>query len=84
MYQVFVKLAEAQSTPMAGPCTFPTKEERDEYVNGPESVIYWYHFSEWDDWHLWRRGGAWQRTEKPSAADVVPEPPEITPQDRRW
>lgn len=81
MYQVFVKLAEPRSTPMAGPLTFVSAEERKAYVKGP--LVYWYHFAEEDDWHTWRRGGAWNATRPPGPADRVNEPPEIT-EDDRW
>lgn len=84
MYQAFVKLAEPRGTAMAGPVTFPTAEEREAYVNGPDSIVYWYHFSEDEDWHLWRRGGAWKRTQEPTVADRKNTPPEITDKDRRW
>ena len=66
---------------MAGPLTFASAEEREAYVKGP--AVYWYHYVEEDDWFLWQRGGAWNATQEPSRADVVPEPPEIT-EDDRW
>ena len=81
IYQVFVKTAEPRSSPMRGPFSFPTTEARQEYVSGPD--IYWYHYAEEDDWHLWRRGGAWQATSSPGPADRQPVPPEIT-EDDRW
>lgn len=84
MYGVMVKLSESRNSNMAGPVNFATATEREQYVNGPDSIIFWYHFVEEDDWHLWRRGGAWKRTQQPAAADKVPDPPEITPDDRRW
>jgi hypothetical protein len=82
-YQAMVKLSENRNSAMAGPVGFATKEEREVYVNGPESIVFWYFYPEDDGWD-WRRGGAWARTYKPTAADNVPEPPAITPDDRRW
>jgi hypothetical protein len=84
MYGVLVKLGESRASPAAGPLHFATKEERNEYVNGPNSIVYWFHEVEEDDWHLWRRGGAWKRTQEPTAADRENTPPEITDKDRRW
>jgi hypothetical protein len=81
MYQTFVKFGESRSTKMFGPFSFPNTEERQAYVNGDE--VYWYHFSEEDDWNLWKRGGAWNATATPGKADVVPAPPQIT-EDDRW
>jgi len=83
MYEVMVKLSESRNSNMAGPVRFVSKEERHEYVHGPESIVYWYFYPEDDGWD-WRRGGAWKRTQQPSSADVVPAPPEITDKDRRW
>ncbi len=80
MYQCFVRLSEARSSAMAGPLSFPTAEERAAYVKGPR--VYWYHYSEDDDWHTWRRGGAWAATAQPGPADIIPDPPEITEEDR--
>lgn len=75
-----MKTAEPRSAPAYGPLSFPTAEARQAYVSGPG--IYWYHFAEEDDWHLWRRGGAWRATAEAGPADHVPEPPEITEEDR--
>ncbi len=83
MYQVLVKLGESRNSPAAGPLNFVTSEERDKYVKGPDSIVFWYFYPEDDNWD-WRRGGAWKRTERESAADRVPPPPEITDKDRRW
>lgn len=81
MWQVFVKFAESRNAAMAGPYSFPGKEARQEFVKGP--AVYWYHFAEEEDWHLWRRGGAWEATQEAGPADRVNEPPEIT-EDDRW
>jgi hypothetical protein len=81
VYQVFVKLAEPRSSSVAGPLSFPSAEERAEYVKGP--AVFWYHYAEEDDWMLWLRGGAWAATQTQGKADIVPEPPEIT-EDDRW
>lgn len=83
MYQAMVKLAEPRGSAASPVLNFPTKEERDKYCKGEESIVFWYFYVEEDDWD-WRRGGAWKRTAKPMQADVTPAPPEITPQDRRW
>lgn len=83
MYQAMIKLSESRNSAMAGPVSFPTTEAREQYVHGPDSIVYWYFYPEDDGWD-WRRGGAWKRTERESAADRVPEPPEITDRDRRW
>ena len=81
MYQCLVLLSESRATtPMTGPLAFGTKEAREAYVNGP--AVYWYHMVEDDDWFSWKRGGAWKATEQPGPADTVPEPPEITEEDR--
>lgn len=80
MFQVFVKFQESRNTEMKGPYPFATAEERDRAVRG--SNVFWYHFAEWDDWFLWHRGGAWAATAVPGKADVVPEEPEITDDDR--
>lgn len=80
MYQTFIKLGESRNSPSQGPLSFPDKESRNAFVRGPE--VYWYHFAEEEDWHLWQRGGAWNATQQPGPADHVPEPPEITEEDR--
>ena len=80
MYQVMVRLAESQSAPMAGPLSFPNPEARRAYVEGPS--VYWYHLVESDDWTTWHRGGAWEATAMPGPEDRVPNPPEITEEDR--
>lgn len=80
-YQVFVKLTEPRSSEARGPISFASAEERLAFVQGP--AVYWYHIVEDDDWHLWLRGGAWAATREQGNADVVPEPPEIT-EDDRW
>lgn len=81
MWQVFVKLGQGRSSAMTGPYSFASKELREEFVKGP--TIYWYHFAEEDDWHSWRRGGAWSATQEPGPADRINQPPEIT-EDDRW
>ncbi len=83
MYQVLIKQSEDRNSASAGPLSFVTREERDNYVHGPDSLVFWYFYPESDDWD-WRRGGAWKRTARSSPADVIPEPPEITEKDRRW
>lgn len=80
-YQAFVKVREYRNSDVIGPLDFATAEERLAVVQGPQ--VYWYHFAEEDDWHLWKRGGAWSATAIPGKADVVPDPPEIT-EDDRW
>lgn len=80
MYQVFVKLSESRNSAMAGPVGFVSAAEREAYVKGPN--VFWYHYAEEDDWVLWLRGGAWAATQEKGKADVVPEPPEITDDDR--
>lgn len=80
MYQTFVKLGESRNSDARGPLSFSSAEERDAYVRS--EGVYWYHFAEEDDWFSWRRGGAWQATRTPGPADVVPEPPKITEEDR--
>jgi hypothetical protein len=81
MYQCFIRTGENRYGAMTGPLSFPSAEERLEFVrNDPR--VYWYHFAEEDDWFDWRRGGAWATTHEPGKADVVPEPPEITEEDR--
>jgi hypothetical protein len=84
MYEVMVKLGESRASPAAGPLRFVSKEERERYVNGPDSIVYWYTYPEEDDWTHWRRGGAWKRTQEPAVADRKNTPPEITDKDRRW
>lgn len=79
MYQAFVRLAESRNSQVVQ-VNFINAELREEYVKGP--TVFWYHFAEDDDWMLFRRGGAWAATQQPSRADVVPEPPEITDDDR--
>jgi hypothetical protein len=80
MYQCLVKLQESRSAGVLGPLSFATREEREEYVRGPK--VFWYHLVEIDDWHVWHRGGAWKATAVSGPEDRVPEPPEITEEDR--
>jgi hypothetical protein len=80
MYQLFYKTGESANSAQHA-TAFRTRAERAEFAKGPE--VYWYHLPEDEDWCRWTRGGAWQATARPGPADVVPEPPEIT-EDDRW
>lgn len=80
MYQILYKTGESRNSAVIGPVGFPSAEERDKFARS--AVVYWYHYSEWDDWHQWRRGGGWEATWQPGPADIVPEPPEIKEEDR--
>lgn len=80
MYQVVVLLTESRNGARTGPYSFATPQEREDFVRGPQ--VYWYHFAEEDDWHSWRRGGAWNATAVPGPAERVNIPPEVTEEDR--
>jgi hypothetical protein len=80
MYQVMYKIHEWRNSDTFGPLSFPTAEEREDFCNGRN--VFWWHLVEDDDWHSWKRGGAWKATQEPGPADTVPEPPEITEADR--
>lgn len=92
MYQCLIKRSEGHpsragfitrmgETGVEGPLSFASAEERELFVTGPS--VYWYHLVEDDDWHSWKRGGAWEATAVPGPADRINEPPEIT-EDDRW
>lgn len=80
-YQAMVKWREARDAPASGPYDFPSAEARKAFVTG-DNGVYWYHLAEDDDWHSWKRGGAWAATAQPGPADREHTPPEITEGDR--
>jgi hypothetical protein len=80
MYQAFYKIYESRDSQAFGPIPFATREEREAFCQGRN--VFWYHLVEDDDWFSWERGGAWVATQEPGRADIVPEPPEITEEDR--
>lgn len=79
MYQLLVLLAESRNSPQHMR-SFPDAKGREDYAKS--AAVYWYHYVEWEDWHQWARGGAWEATQELGKADVVPDPPEITEEDR--
>jgi hypothetical protein len=80
IYQAVFKFGESRDSKSSWTINFPSAEARQEYANGAE--VYWYHFIEWDNWHEWKRGGAWNATATPGPADRINIPPEVTEADR--